>query len=237
MNDPYDVVAFGAHPDDAEIGCGATLAAAAARGQRVAIVDLTAGERATRGTPDLRRAEAQRAAEALGVSHRRALGLSDGSVGVAVGDREAIVTAIRDMRPRIVLAPYPSDRHPDHGAAGRLVVEAAYLAGLGGPQGHRPARVYHYMIHHAFVPSFVVDAGACWARKMDALAMHRSQFGSEGPATPVSDGTFLETVEARGVYFGSLIGVARGEPFWSSGPVPAATLPDEISGPGYAAYP
>ncbi|HVL91012.1 MAG TPA: bacillithiol biosynthesis deacetylase BshB1 [Actinomycetota bacterium] len=233
----FDIVAFGAHPDDAEIGCGATLVMAAAAGRRVAIVDLTAGEQATRGSVEEREKERRRAAETLGIDTRPCLCLPDAALGSDPVHRDRIVEIMRDLRPRIVLAPMAPDRHPDHAAAGRLVAEASYLSGLStGSPPQRPARVYHYMIHHPITPSFVVDAAPGWAQKMAALRCHESQFDDREPRTAISGGSFLEVIDARGVYFGSLIGAARGEPFWSAGPVPQASLPD-ITADGYGAYP
>src|SRR5262249_51776757 len=126
----YDVGAFFAHPDDAEIVAGGTLAREAARGRRVAVVDLTRGESGSRGTPETRAAEAAEAARTLGAAQREALGLPDGRLADDAEQRDAVVAAIRRLRPRIVILPHWEQRHPDHTAAGRLVYAASFLAGL-----------------------------------------------------------------------------------------------------------
>ena len=230
MSGGVDILAFGAHPDDAEIGCGATLALSADRGLRVAVVDLTAGERATRGTVSSRAEEAERAAAILGLCQRRCLGLPDGDVGGAgEAGRQAVVAVLRDLRPTVVLSPFPADRHPDHAAAARLVEEACFWAGVGEKDGnapHRPRQLYHYMIHHAFQPSLVVDASPGWSRKIEAVQAYVSQFDPNfGAATALSDGRFLRHIEARAIWFGGMIGADYGEPFACKGPVAADILP------------
>jgi N-acetylglucosamine malate deacetylase 1 len=227
--DPVDVLAFGAHPDDVELGCGGTLLVSADAGLRVGVVDLTAGEMSTSGTSHERARERDRASDHLGLFARVCLDLPDAAVGSAPEHRLAVVEAIRSFRPRIVLAPHVDDRHPDHGAAGRLVRDSCFLAGVGRVgEGtpHRPARVYHYLIHSPFTPSFVVDISSVWGRKVAAVQAYRSQFGTADPRTAVATPRFAEVAEARAVYHGAMIGVDRGEPFLAAGPVPAAALPD-----------
>ena len=230
MSGGVDILAFGAHPDDAEIGCGATLALSADRGLRVAVVDLTAGERATRGTVSSRADEAERAAAILGLCERRRLGLPDGGLDSAMeAGRQAVVAVLRELRPAVVLSPFPTDRHPDHAATARLVEEACFWAGVAEKDGsapHRPRQLYHYMIHHAFQPSLIVDAGPGWSRKMEAVRAHVSQFDPDsGSATALSDGRFLRHIEARAIWFGGMIGAEYGEPFACKGPVAADILP------------
>ncbi|HKX25133.1 MAG TPA: PIG-L family deacetylase, partial [Actinomycetota bacterium] len=116
MTEPVDLLAVGAHPDDVEMGCGGVLLLAAAEGRRTGIVDLTDGEASTRGTPEIRAQERDRATELLGVATRQRLGLVDGTVGTEPDHRLALVGAIRELQPRVVVAPYPEDRHPDHAA-------------------------------------------------------------------------------------------------------------------------
>lgn len=225
---PVDILAFSTHPDDVELACGGTLILAARAGLGVGLADLTAGEAATRGTPDLRRAEAEEAARRLGVTWRTCLGLPDGRVGETPDQADAIVRIIRTARPRIVLLPYPQDRHPDHAAAARLIERAAFLARLRGRPGESPhavGRLLHYCGHHPFAPSVVVDVSAVWAQRMHALAAHASQFGAAGGApTALSGGDFLRYVEARAVCHGALIGAAHGEGFAMAGPVALAGL-------------
>jgi N-acetylglucosamine malate deacetylase 1 len=224
-----DVLAFAAHPDDAELGCGATLALAVDSGLRVAVADLTAGELATNGTPAQRLRERDEASAILGLCERVCLGLSDGHLGQSTADRVAVLDAIRRFRPRVVVAPQP-DRHPDHGAAATLVRDACFLAGVGkagtpGSPPHRPLSVHHYSVHAPLTPAFVVDVTATWDRKLRAVHAYRSQFGSPAGTTALTDPAFLEVVEAKGRYFGAMIGAARGEPFACAGPVPMTTLP------------
>jgi N-acetylglucosamine malate deacetylase 1 len=232
MTDPVDVLAVAAHPDDAELGCGGTLLVAAARGYRTAVVDLTDGEASTRGSLEVRPRERERATEILGLAVRERLGLPDGSVGTAPDHRLAVVGAIRHLRPRVVLAPYPEDRHPDHAGAGRLAREACFFAAvrrIGEGDPHRVAHLYHYMAHQPFTPTFVVDVSEVWGRKMEAVRAYRSQFGdADPPATEIGDRRFLDILEDRASVHGSMIGVARGEPFHALGPV-AVSVPPGLS--------
>jgi bacillithiol biosynthesis deacetylase BshB1 len=227
-----DVLAFAAHPDDAELGCGATLALAAESGLRVAVADLTAGEMATNGTMGERLRERDEASSALGLCERVCLGLPDGRLGEAAQDRVIVLDAIRRFRPQVVIAPQTlADRHPDHSAAGRLVQEACFLAGvakMGTPMPpHRPRAVHHYSVHSPFTPAFVVDVTSTWQRKMRAVRAYQSQFGPTAPAgsTALTDPRFLEAVEAKGSYFGAMIGAERGEPFSSMGPLAMTSVP------------
>jgi N-acetylglucosamine malate deacetylase 1 len=227
---PLEVLAFSAHPDDAEIGCGGALALAARRGLRVGVVDLTDGERATRGTPASRATERNEAARTLGLSERIAIGLPDGELEVSRQALAPVVEVIRETRPRIVLAPNEVDRHPDHEAAGRLVRQGCFEAGLesvGSGALHRPAHQFSYMVHSPFDPSFVVDISAAWEEKRAAVACYRSQFSPDGGARPtaLSGGGFLELLELRARWFGAMIGGPWGEPYLCRGPVPLPGLP------------
>ncbi|NYJ06407.1 bacillithiol biosynthesis deacetylase BshB1 [Petropleomorpha daqingensis] len=231
-----DVLAVGAHPDDVEVGCGGVLALCAQAGMRVAIADLTAGELGTRGTRELRADEARRAGDILGVQSRTTLDLPDGGLGPE--HRAAVVGLLRDLRPRLVLAPYHlDDRHPDHAAAGRLVRDAAFLAGVakwGDGDPHRTARVHHYMLHTVFEPTFVVDVTPVWEQRTAAIAAFESQF-SAAPGdrrTAIDGGGFLELLAARARVFGAMIGAAWGEPFSCTGPLGLDRLPDLPSGEG-----
>ena len=231
---PVDVLAVAAHPDDAEVGCGGVLALCARDGASTAIADLTSGELSTKGTPEMREREAGEAAQALGVGTRVAVGLPDGSVGVGADQRDLVVELIRRLRPRIVLAPYPvDDRHPDHAAAGRLVREASFFAGVekratGEP--HRPDRIYHYMLHHIFEPTFVVDVSPVWEQRLAAIAAYRSQFGHafSEQRTAIGGTSFLEFLAARAAVHGAMIGVPRGEAYYCVGPLGVHRLPDAV---------
>jgi N-acetylglucosamine malate deacetylase 1 len=228
--EPLDVIAFSPHPDDAEIGCGGALALAARRGQRVGVVDLTDGERATRGSPERRAAEKEEATRTLGLSERIALGLPDGELGRSHEAVARVVDLLRDSSPHTVLAPNDVDRHPDHEAAARLVRRGCFEAGLGivgGGALHRPAHQFSYMAHSPFDPSFVLDISEVWEQKEAAVACYRSQFSPDGgeAATALSSGDFLELLEVRARWFGALIGAHHGEPYLCRGPVPLASLP------------
>ncbi|TCZ54234.1 bacillithiol biosynthesis deacetylase BshB1 [Roseicella aquatilis] len=226
---PFDLLAIAAHPDDAELGCGGALAQAAGTGARVAVIDLTLGERASRGTPALRRAERDAASAILGLGGRFDLHLPDAAITALPEPREQLAALLRRLRPKVVLAPYWEDRHPDHAAAGRLAREACFAAGLRGADAappFRPERVFHYMLHHPFEPSFVLDISAQWERKQAAIRAYASQFGhGEGVATALSGPGFLRMIEARAIHYGSMIGVPHGEPFRAPGPLAATVVP------------
>jgi bacillithiol biosynthesis deacetylase BshB1 len=239
---PLDLLAFSPHPDDAELGCGGSLILASDRGLRVAIADLSGGEKSSRGTPQEREGEKARAAELLGLCARFCVGLPDTEIGTdAVTQRVPIIRLLRETRPRVVLAPYWDDRHPDHTASGKLVREACYLAGLSGGgttppphpphPPHRPERLYFYMLHTPFAASFVVDVSSVWERRMAAVLAYHSQFQAAGGVqTAISRPAFLRFVEARALCFGALIGAEYGEAFTSLGAVPMSELPG-LSGP------
>ena len=225
-----DVLAFAAHPDDAELGCGGSLILAADTGLKVSIADLTAAEMSSRGNVDTRREEAAVASKRLGLAERQNLDLPDTQIGSDPAHKLAIIQLIRKTKPQIVLAPYWVDRHPDHEATGRLVREACFLAGVGkvgeGPP-HRPGKICYYMISHPFEPSFVVDISSVWDRKVAAVSAYASQFDPtrEGPDTPISQPGFMDLIEGRSIWFGKMIGAAYGEPFFMPGPVPMRELP------------
>lgn len=233
MSSPLDVLAIAAHPDDAEFGCGGTLLRAVDAGLSVGIIDLTEAELSTQGDVETRARERDRASTLLGLAARIGLGLPDGGLDGGAPQRKILVRALRTLRPRVLLAPYPEDRHPDHGAAGRLARDAAYLAGVRryypGEAPHRPAALYHYMLHQPFPPTFVVNVGSVnWERRTQVVEVYASQFG--GPAadarTVLAGPRFLSVIEARASWFGAMIGVERGEPFWSAGPLALDGLPD-----------
>lgn len=228
MSDRLDVLAIGAHPDDVELGCGGTLALMASQQRRVGILHLTSGEMGTRGTPAERREEAERAGEALGAELVLFLDCGDGGLRTGTAEQDALIEVLRRYRPELVFAPSPSDRHPDHERAHRLVHEAGFYSGLrrrGAGEPHRPAAVYSYMQHDPFEVSFVVDVTASWDRKMASLDAYESQLHQPGkerdePGTKVSSPAFREAVVGRARHFGMLIGAEFGEPFWSRLPLP-----------------
>ena len=229
--EPVDVLAFSPHPDDADLGCGGTLAALAPRGLSFGIVDLTRGEMATRGTPEIRQREAAEAAQILGARFRETLDLGDGGLRTDRAAELRVVEAVRRARPRVVLAPLPTDRHPDHARAGRLVPEAAWYAGLAkletGLAPHRPDQVLFYATYVLVIPTFLVDVSATFATKLAAVRAYRSQFhdqNSSEPETYVSSKGFFEGIEARARALGRIANVEYAEGFVSSAPPTLADL-------------
>ena len=216
----FDLAGICAHPDDAELVMGGTLAGEAGRGRRVAIVDLTRGESGSRGSAGERAAEATEAARILGVAHRESLALPDGRLEPASDQKDAVVAALRRLRPRVVLTQHWRQRHPDHSAASRLVYEAAYLSGLRnyrpdlGP-AFRPFKLaYGINMTEAteIRPAFVVDVTMHWETKLRAIAAFSSQFRPQPPepvALPFE--RFRRTVELAARRYGQTIGVEFGE--------------------------
>lgn len=230
--DALDVLAVGAHPDDVELGCGGTVALLASAGRRVGLLHLTRGEAGTRGSAEERRSEARAAADALGAVAVLFLDCGDGRFRRGEDEEDALIGVLRRHRPELVLGPAPSDRHPDHGRAHRLVADACFYAGLAArrvPEApdlppHRPAALFAYMQHDPFDPSLVVDVTSAWEAKQRALDCYRSQIHQEdeereGPATKVASRDFRLAVEGRARHFGLMIGATYGEPFWSRLPV------------------
>jgi len=217
---PVDVLAFGAHPDDVELGCGGTLVAQARRGYRFGICDLTRGEAGTRGTPERRAAEAARAAEILGASFRATLDLGDGNLRADRAAELEVIAVVRAARPRIVLAPWISARHPDHARASKLVTEATWYAGLRsletGVPAHRPQQVVYYASSPTGAMSFLVDVTADFETKLRAIEAYKSQFhdpDAEGPETYISTRGFREAIRARAQALGQMANVAYAEAF------------------------
>lgn len=230
--DVLDVLAVGAHPDDAELGCGGTVALLAAAGRRVGLLHLTRGEAGTRGSEEERREEARAAGEALGAAAVVFLDCGDGRFRRGAEEEDALIGVLRRHRPELVLGPAPSDRHPDHGRAHRLVADACFYAGLAARRvadapdlpPHRPAALLAYMQHDPFEPSLVVDVSSVWDVKQRALDCYRSQIYQGGeardePETKVASREFRLAVEGRARHFGLLTGATYGEPFWSRLPL------------------
>lgn len=232
-----ELLVFAAHPDDAELACAGTLAAFVHGGGKAAIVDLTGGERASRGTLELRRQEAEAAARALGVS-RFCLELPDAALAGSSGEqRTAVVGAFRAFRPSFVLLPHPGDPHPDHREASLLVQAAAFLAGVRGffpelGEPHRPQLLLAYPGPRQLgEPTLVVDITEHYARKREALACYRSQFSPEGGhPTQLASGFFLEAIEGRDRAFGNLIGVPLAEGFFALSPLSGRALAAFLKG-------
>ena len=214
-----DILAFGPHPDDIEIGAGATIAKAVRQGQAVGLCDLTRGELGSNGTVEERLAEAGAAAETLGATWRENLEWPDGAIGGDDQLRDA-VELLRRSRPATVLIPYWDDRHPDHVAASRLLASAVFKARLrrfGAPgEAWRPDWVCHYYINNAGTPSFVVDVSADYDSKRRALDCHRSQFvpqDADAVPTRLTASSFRRLIESRDAGFGAAIGVEWAEGF------------------------
>jgi bacillithiol biosynthesis deacetylase BshB1 len=231
-----DLLAFGPHPDDIEIGLGGTIAKHAALGHRVGMCDLTRGEMGSNGTPEQRVAEAEAAREALGAVMRVNLGWPDRQLGTSPDHRRSVVELIRRWRPRAVAVPYWEDRHPDHVASSRLLTEAVFDAGLRrhAPDSEpwRPAWICYYFINDGACPSFVVDVSAQYARKRRALACYESQFGAAGEgavATRLNSPRFMQLVESRDAQFGALIGAAFAEGIVVREPVERSHLLRELA--------
>ncbi len=232
MVERCDVLAVGAHPDDVEIGCGGTVARLAARGVLVGILDLTAGELATRGDVATRRREAEAACRILAAAWRTCLRLPDGDIrGHDPAQVAAVVGALRTATPRAVLLPHPDDPHPDHGAAARLLLRSVVFANLArfrpelGP-AHRVRLVLAYPgARQLLEPGVVVDVTAFAAAKRGALAEHSSQFESRaGAPTHLASGHFLAAVEGRDRACGNTVGCEFGEGFAAFGAVSADEL-------------
>ncbi|MEZ5365763.1 MAG: bacillithiol biosynthesis deacetylase BshB1 [Bryobacterales bacterium] len=231
MSDPCDIIVFAAHPDDAELCCGGLLAKAALQGRRAAVVDLTRGELGSLGTPEIRASEAAAAGKVLGLADRRNLGLPDGAIRDTDENRRLIVQTIRELRPQIVLCPPAVDHHPDHMGVAELVRQSFYLCGIRKflPElpPWKPKTLLHYFGSRPMNPQLVVDISAVFDVKMSAVRCYESQFASSQPADfplRIASGRFLESIEATVKYYGSLIGVAYGEPFTSELPLPIDDL-------------
>jgi bacillithiol biosynthesis deacetylase BshB1 len=224
---PLDLLAIGSHPDDVEISCGGTLAAAARQGFRTGILDLTRGELATNGDPHTRARESDDAARILGVAVRRNAALPDGGLRATDPAQEhAVVALLRELQPAVILTHYSQDRHPDHVEASRLCDRAWYLAGLrqfgAGAKPFRPEARYHFASRVGFHPSLVVDITEVWDIKRAAILAHASQVSRAGAGTTptqLNEPEFLARLEARARHFGTMIGVRLGEPFSSPEPL------------------
>jgi bacillithiol biosynthesis deacetylase BshB1 len=231
-----DILAFGAHPDDIELGCGATIAKEVSLGKKVGIVDLTQGELGTRGSAELRMIEANNAAKILGVSVRENVGFADGFFTNDKKHQLEIIKMIRKYRPDIVLCNAIDDRHIDHGKGSKLVSDACFLSGLmkietelEGKQQEkwRPKHVYHYIQWKNIAPDFVIDVTGFIHKKQAAVLAYSSQFydpNSKEPESPITSKTFIESINYRSRDLGRLIGVEYAEGFTSERYVAAENL-------------
>ncbi|MBU0473252.1 MAG: bacillithiol biosynthesis deacetylase BshB1 [Bacteroidetes bacterium] len=222
-----DILIFAAHPDDAELGMGGTIAKLVAEGKSVGIVDFTEAGLSSNGTIESRKLETTEASKILNVSVRENLKVSDGKVKVEEDIVKKVITLLRKYKPRIVFAPYFNDRHPDHIGASKIVKEAVFFSGLikietelNGEiqEAYRPDKLYYYMQTYEFTPSFVVDITEHFETKMKSIRAYKSQFynpDEKGNLTFISDPKFVKMLEARARYFGFQIRKEFGEPFFS----------------------
>jgi len=227
-----DILAFGAHPDDIELGCGGTLAKATQAGKKVVAIDLTQGELGTRGSAELRLEEAAKAAKILGLQARENMGFKDGFFQNDEAHQRALIQKIRSYRPDVVLCNAETDRHIDHGKGSDLVHTACFLSGLTkivtiDPSGKtqqpwRPRYVFHYIQWYDLPPHFIVDISGFLDQKLTAVKAFTSQFydpKSTDEQTPISSKNFIESVRYRAENLGRLIGSEAGEGFTSRQPL------------------
>lgn len=219
-----DLLAVAAHRDDVELTCGGTLIRAARQGYHTAVVDLTQGEMGTRGSAALRAAEASRAAEVMGLTARENLDLPDAGIVNDPGTREKLARVIRRFRPRVVIAPAPTGRHPDHVVTAQLVRDACFVAGLAkvAPDvpKHRPHKLVHTLSYRqdALKPTFVVDISDDFERKLEAVRCYDSQFNGVTQAGEVypNGEPLYDVVRHYAAYYGALIRRRYGEPFFTA---------------------
>ncbi|GGF70067.1 bacillithiol biosynthesis deacetylase BshB1 [Wenyingzhuangia marina] len=238
MSFKLDILAIGAHPDDVELGCGATIAKEVADGKLVGILDLTQGELGTRGTPKIRAMEAEAAAGILGVMVRENLGLPDGFLENTKEYQLKIVEIIRKYQPDVVLCNAIDDRHPDHAKASKLASDACFLSGLraiktdigyGDQEAWRPKSVFHYIQWKNIEPDFVVDVSDYIDVKENAIKAFKSQFydpNSNEPESPITSKNFIDSVLYRSRDLGRLTGVEFAEGFTTERYVTVKNLSD-----------
>lgn len=217
-----DILAMAAHRDDVEQTCGGTLLAMHSRGWKTGILDLTQGEAGTRGTAEDRRAEAEAAARILNVSHREALDLPDGNVENTLPNRIKIASVLRRLRPRVVILPYWTGRHPDHYTTATLGYEACFVSGLSKlnvPNNdlppHRPYKILYASLYADVRPSFVVDITPYIEQRLQSLLAYRSQYANQqaGGGLFVPEEDIRERTFATARHYGLLAGVRYAEPF------------------------
>jgi bacillithiol biosynthesis deacetylase BshB1 len=220
-----DILAFGAHPDDVELGCSGTIAKEVLLGKTVGIIDLTRGELGTRGSVEIRDNESRLAAKILGVSVRENLNMRDGFFVNDEAHQIEIIKQIRKYRPEIVICNAIEDRHIDHAKGSKLVSDSCFLSGLikietklegQFQEAWRPKMVYHYIQWKNIEPDFVVDISDFIKQKTESILAYSSQFYSENsnePITPIATKNFLESINYRSQDFGRLVGVEYAEGF------------------------
>jgi bacillithiol biosynthesis deacetylase BshB1 len=231
-----DLLVFGPHPDDLELGLGGTIARHTSEGRTVGLCDLSAGELGSNGTPEIRRQESLEAARVLGAAWRECLGWPDGQMANTPELVRSAAAFIRKHKPRTIAVPYWQDRHPDHVGASEALTVAAFMAGLRkyetGSEPWRPEWTCYYFINDGGTPSFVVDVSAHYERKRAALACYRSQFTTSGQGsvpTRLTEPTFRQLIESRDAQFGALSGVAFAEGVVVREPVQRGSLLKHLS--------
>jgi len=199
-----DILVFGAHPDDVELGCGGTVIKLVEQGKKVGIIDLTRGELGTRGTAQSRKVECENATKILGVAVRKNMDFKDGFFKDDEAHKLALIKKIRKYCPEIVIANAPTDRHPDHGRASQIVVDACFLSGLEKVNTKqkvwRPKAIYHYIQFNHLQPDFVIDISRQMEKKIEAVKAYKTQFynsDSKETETIISKKGFLESVKYR----------------------------------------
>jgi bacillithiol biosynthesis deacetylase BshB1 len=216
---PVDILAIAAHPDDVEQTCGGTLIHMAEMGYRTGVLDLTAGDMGTRGTPEIRLKESNAAAHKMQLAWRGNMRLPDARLENTVTVRMSLALEIRNLRPRVVILPYWEARHPDHYRTSEIGFEACFLAGLKKldeeTQPHRPSKIIYSSLYANVTPSFVVDITSHFDRRMDALLCYESQYGDAPDATHLfpQQQEIRDRLSAIARFYGNLIGVKYGEPF------------------------
>lgn len=221
-----DVIIFAAHPDDAELSMGGTIAKLTKGGFKVGIIDFTMGELGTRGNPDLRQEEASNASKILNIAVRENLLIPDGNIQNNKENLDKVIISIRKYKPKIIFAPYFNDRHPDHIYASNLVKRAVFSSGLVkietsvngiSQEAYRPAYLFYYMQTYTFEPTFIIDVSDCFEEKMQAVRAFSSQFhkpNSDEPETFISRPDFINYIESRSGFYGFQIHVKYGEAFY-----------------------
>ena len=214
-----DLLAIAAHPDDVEQTCGGTLLRMADAGYRTGIIDLTAGDMGTRGTPQIRVEESAAAARVLKASHRENLHFPDARLENSMAGRMTLAQRIRELRPRTVILPYWEGRHPDHYRTSEIGYEACFLAGLKKldqyTEPHRPSKIIYSSLYANVTPSFVVDISQQFERRMESLQAYKSQYGetSEGATLFPDEAEIRDRLSTVARFYGTLIGVRYGEPY------------------------
>src|SRR4051812_45309846 len=218
-----DILAFGVHPDDVELGCSGTILASVAEGKKVGIIDLTRGEFGTRGSAEIRKEEAADAARVLQVTFRENLGMADGFFQNDEINQRKVIEVVRKYRPEIILCNSMEDRHPDHGRSAQLVEDAAFLSGLRKietisegeiQQAWRPAYVFHYLQDRFLQPDFIFDVSGFFEKKLESILCYKTQFFNPNlnePETYISSQGFFEGIKARAMMLGKRIGVQYAE--------------------------